>query len=93
MMSECKHSFVDGQQDGERGRFCLYCSQSEVEWTTTPPTVPGWYFHRHEPWERYQALEVELNPNTGLLRLVGINENEPEDYGGEWWPERIKEPE
>ena len=28
-----------------------------------------------------------------ILRLVGINENEPEDYGGEWWPERIKEPE
>lgn len=33
----CEHFFVDGQQDGVRGRFCLYCSLPEVEYITESP--------------------------------------------------------
>ncbi len=78
------------EMEGEHCPMCAVDDLSDddllrvdgIEWTTTPPTKPGWYWWRHDEGERPrpQRLPMPVVDGIGLL-----------DYG-EWWPERIKEP-
>jgi hypothetical protein len=67
-----------------------------MNWSTTPPTEPGYYWHRNGYSSRVGELSV---------LLLRIHRNKPSVFfplqrywvpvsmiGGEWWPERIKCP-
>ena len=51
------------------------------EWTTTPPTEPGWYFFRMFRDSIPEPVSIPVHPDEEI-----------EYQDGEWWPERIKEP-
>ena len=53
--------------------------KDDPQWTTTPPTEPGWYFQRY-------ANDHEFK------RPVYIDGSLPEWTTFEWWPIRIEEP-
>jgi len=64
-----------------------------TEWQKEPPTEPGWYW-----WQKgdYPTRPMEVFRFGKDYRLLGSTHPMPtavEDMGGEWWPERIKEPE
>jgi len=66
-----------------------------TEWTTSPPTKPGWYWYRSEDedgqfgpfcacvWQSITGLMAQILEDRGDLI---------EMYDGEWWPEPIQEP-
>ena len=90
----CEHIFVEGQEGGRRGRFCLHCSIQAPEWTTTPPDEPGWYWYRPRP-KRIQVVKIyaDLDNIKRVSGMDGILPKALEYVDGEWWPIRIQEPE
>lgn len=60
-----------------------------TNWTTTPPTEPGWYWYRDFP--RLPEMHVGEIKAGGLFDALGWR-TEVEKLPGEWWPERIQEP-
>lgn len=63
-----------------------------VDWTTKPPTRPGWYWWRdefHTPQVQHVVLYTysDLEPPQLFCSFGFIAR-----MGGEWWPERIEEP-
>ena len=61
---------------------------TKIQWTTTPPTKPGWYWWRDEDngWDA-QPVEFATDDNWPRIFLFGVAE-----YGhvsGEWGPEIV----
>ena len=59
-----------------------------TEWTTTPPTEPGWYWHRFSG-HRPSAVEID---EYGYEAGVEMNALPVSQWGGKWWPIRIPKP-
>jgi hypothetical protein len=65
--------------------------QCEYEWTTTPPTEPGWYWY--QPHLGLPAVPVRVRRYDGkMVFLNGIQEGYLSNATGEWWPVPIPEP-
>ena len=64
-----------------------------ANWTTEPPTEPGWYWHKPRP-RRLQVVEVytDIDNIIRVRGMAGILPPRLEVAGGEWWPERTPEP-
>ena len=67
------------------------------KWTKEPPTEPGWYWWRSDTdkpkilevlWLGEQGKSLGLYVRGGSRNLYSLGDWD----GGEWWPERIKEP-
>lgn len=64
----------------------------DMDWTTDPPTRPGWYWWRdefHPPQVQHVVLYAYADTESPqLFCSFGFVDR----MGGEWWSERIKEP-
>jgi len=68
-----------------------------MNWTTTPPTEPGWYWWRDSKSKEAQPLNVYKNSDGNFrvyVNLFGFGSDRymPSRIGGEWWPIPIEEP-
>ena len=62
---------------------------SNIQWTETPPTKPGYYWWRdpESGWEEEQPVEVfELGPGNLLMQQFGCAADR---LTGEWGPEIV----
>ena len=71
-----------------------------MKWTQTPPSEPGWYWWRQsKTWpERYGSGAMPhcrwVTFQGGVLGVFNSGSWRTFEFlGGEWWPERIPEPE
>ena len=67
------------------------------KWTRTPPSEPGWYWHRFNPRERTLIHIIHAALPKGSLMAIPMEPFEDAfrgevDRGGEWWPVRLQEP-
>ena len=73
-------------------------TEMSSQWTTTPPTEPGWYWWRtNEGCDDHQVVFVFRPIDTDRLLVATYMTAKdlakpPQKHQGEWWPERIKEP-
>jgi len=63
-----------------------------MQWTTTPPTEPGWYWWRFRDGDRVFPRQI-IDRDARLIVLGSHGYDRPVNLlGGEWWPVRIDEP-
>jgi len=65
-----------------------------ISWTEAVPTESGWYWWREDKDNRANCVEVgpESCPLEELSVFLRNRCRSLDNWGGEWWPERIKEP-
>lgn len=68
------------------------------QWTTTPPTEPGWYWYR-VPYDQSELFIVQVVEDCVTHKALYIDGDcdvplSIADFGRdfEWWPVRIEEP-
>lgn len=62
------------------------------EWTTTPPTEPGWYWWRKGDYPKRPMQVWQFDESGPLIASTRPTPVQVEGMGGEWWPARIEEP-
>ena len=64
-----------------------------MNWTTTAPTEPGWYWFKPTPYAEPEAAHYFTHQGYPLLgRNNSSHLVSPEDYKHARWGERIPEP-
>jgi hypothetical protein len=70
--------------------------RAELQWSSEPPTEPGWYWWRESatPIWPPSPVEVERDSRTGHLfhRLDSDYDELLAMMGGQWWPEPLEPP-
>jgi hypothetical protein len=90
---------------GIPGSLTYWCAECAAppQWTTTPPTEPGWYWWRdsdtfdvgwgHDTTCVVQIYTVKCGEYVELrYRTHGLNRLLPQKSKCQWWPVRIEEP-
>jgi len=67
-----------------------------TDWTTKPPTEPGWYWSQWPEYDVHRFVELVVPDKTSASGLVVVRVDGSEalieqDYI-EWWPIPIPEP-
>lgn len=67
---------------------------TKLEWSTTPPTEPGWYWLRRGPGLRWRAVRLAFDEDFRGVMMVHERGRcmTLENITGEWWPVPIEEP-
>jgi hypothetical protein len=64
-----------------------------MNWTNEPPERPGFYWWR-KSIEEGSAVVWTYGDSTFLMNKVSFHGSliDVDEFGGQWWPERIPEP-
>jgi hypothetical protein len=102
-MSDCKHCPLDTYGPGPTnyGRDVVLDIVPAPQWTTTPPTEPGWYWRRRQIRKLQDKFPDDIYGAPYVVRVYSKGGALWDDFGEipsdgddflQWWPVPIAPP-